>query len=103
MPAFGLKIFWCFTHIRKIHFSSEGVMVWADLDKSVIFSGDSPKTCTYQSDEHGRKLYKHFCPTCGTTVSLTTERFPSGRVMMIGTLDYPSLVKVDTHMFADST
>jgi len=71
------------------------------LDESVIFSGDSPKTYTYQSDEHGRKLYKHFCPTCGTTVSLTTERFPSGRVMMIGTLDDPSLVKVDTHMFAD--
>ena len=78
-------------------------MVWADLDESVIFSGDSPKTCTYHSDEHGRKLYKHFCTTCGTTDSLTTERFPSGRVMMIGTLDYPSLVKVDTHMFADST
>ena len=87
------------------------------LDESVIFSGDSPKTYTYQSDEHGRKLYKHFCPTCGTTVSLTTERFhdsaawksvsltterfPSGRVMMIGTLDDPSLVKVDTQMFAD--
>jgi hypothetical protein len=71
------------------------------LDESVNFSGDTPKTYTYQSDEHGRKLYKHFCPTCGTTVSLTTERFPSGRVMMIGTLDDPSLVKVDTHMFAD--
>ena len=71
------------------------------LDESVIFSGDSPKTYTYQSDEHGRKLYKHFCPTCGTTVSLTTERFPSGRVMMIGTLDDPSLVKMDIHMFAD--
>ena len=71
------------------------------LDESVIFSGDTPQTYTYQSDEHGRKLYKHFCPTCGTTVSLTTERFPSGRVMMIGTLDDPTLVKVDTHMFAD--
>ena len=71
------------------------------LDESVIFSGDSPKTYTYESDEHGRKLFKHFCPNCGTTVSLTTERFPGGRVMMIGTLDDPSLVKVDTHMFAD--
>jgi hypothetical protein len=71
------------------------------LDENVIFSGDSPQTYTYQSDEHGRKLYKHFCATCGTTVSLTTERFPGGRVMMIGTLDDPSQVKVDIHMFAD--
>jgi len=57
------------------------------LDESVIFSGDSPKTYTYRSEEHGRKLFKHFCPSCGTTLSLTTERFPEGRVMMIGTLD----------------
>jgi hypothetical protein len=48
------------------------------LDESVIFSGDSPKTYTYRS-----------------------ERFPEGRVMMIGTLDDPSLVDVKTHMFVD--
>ena len=71
------------------------------LDESVIFSGDSPKTYTYRSEEHGRKLFKHFCPSCGTTLSLTTERFPEGRVMMIGTLDDPSLVDVKTHMFVD--
>ena len=71
------------------------------LDKNVIFSGEAPKTYIYQSDEHGRKIYKHFCPTCGTTVSITTEKFPSGRFMMIGTLDDPSLVNVNTHIFAD--
>lgn len=37
---------------------------------------------------------RHYSLTCN-------ERFTSGRVMMIGTLDDPSLVKVDTHMFAD--
>jgi hypothetical protein len=71
------------------------------LDESVIFLGETPKTYTYQSHAHGRKLYKHFCPTCGTTISVTTERFPGGRVMMIGTLDDPSLVDVKTHMFAE--
>ena len=71
------------------------------LDESVIFSGELPQTYTYQSDAHGRKLYKHFCSTCGTTVSMTSERFPSARVMMIGTLDDPSLVKVDTQMFTE--
>jgi len=32
-----------------------------------------------------RELYIHFCPTCSTQITATTERFPDRRVMMIGT------------------
>ena len=56
---------------------------------------------TYKSVEHGRELYKYFCPDCGTTISLKTERFPERQVIMIGTLDDPSQIELSTHMFAE--
>ena len=59
------------------------------------------KTYIYTSPEHGRSLNIHFCPSCGTTVTVTTDRFPEAQVMMLGTLDDPSSIKVEMHMFAD--
>ena len=69
----------------------------------VQFNDGELRTYTYKSDEHGRELNIHFCPTCSTQVTVTTERFPDRRVMMIGTLDDPSLIDVNTHMFADES
>jgi hypothetical protein len=64
-------------------------------------SGKEFKVYTYKSDEHGRHLYKNFCPDCGTTISLKTQRFPERQVIMLGTLDDPSQVQLSTHMFAE--
>jgi hypothetical protein len=69
----------------------------------VQFNDGELRTYTYKSYEHGRELYIHFCPTCSTQVTATTERFPDRRVMMIGTLDDPSQIDVSTHMFADES
>ena len=44
---------------------------------------------------------KNFCSDCGTTISLKTERFPERRVIMIGTLDDPSQIALNTHMFVE--
>jgi hypothetical protein len=32
-------------------------------------------------------LWRHFCPVCGSAVSITLDRFPTIRSMMGGTLD----------------
>ena len=73
----------------------------AILNENVELIGKSFSIYTYKSVEHGRKLYKNFCPDCGTTISLKTERFPERQVIMIGTLDDPSQIELSTHMFAE--
>jgi hypothetical protein len=71
------------------------------LNENVEISGKDFSVYTYQSVEHGRELYKNFCPDCGTTISLKTERFPDRQVIMIGTLDDPSQIELSTHMFVE--
>ena len=73
----------------------------AILNEHVELIGKDFSVYTYKSVEHGRELYKNFCPDCGTTISLKTERFPERQVIMIGTLDDPSQIELSTHMFAD--
>ena len=73
----------------------------AILNKNVELIGKDFSVYTYKSVEHGRELYKNFCPDCGTTISLKTERFPERQVIMIGTLDDPSQIELSTHMFAE--
>ena len=73
----------------------------AILNENVELIGKSFSVYTYKSVEHGRELYKNFCPDCGTTISLKTKRFPERQVIMIGTLDDPSQIELSTHMFAE--
>ena len=73
----------------------------AILNENVELIGKDFSVYTYKSVEHGRELYKYFCPDCGTTISLKTERFPERQVIMIGTLDDPSQIELNTHMFAE--
>ena len=35
----------------------------------------------------GNGLYRHFCPTCGSAVMITLDRYPEIRSMMGGTVD----------------
>ncbi len=73
----------------------------AVLNENVEIFGKDFSIYTYKSVEHGRELYKNFCPDCGTTISLKTERFPERQVIMIGTLDNPSQIALSTHMFVE--
>jgi hypothetical protein len=46
------------------------------------------KLTTYESRLDGKnRLWRHFCPICGSAVSITLERYPGIRSMMGGTLD----------------
>lgn len=37
--------------------------------------------------EDGAGLYRHFCPTCGSAIMITLDRYPDIRSIMGGTLD----------------
>ena len=58
----------------------------------VIFPRDAVtiegKLTTYETRLDGKnRLSRHFCPTCGSAVSITLDSYPEIRSMMGGTLD----------------
>jgi hypothetical protein len=71
------------------------------LAKAVAFEG-APSTYTYRSPDHGRLLHYAFCPTCGTRLGVTLERFPGVQIIYAGTYDNSSWVKPDSHIFTRS-
>ncbi|MES2635026.1 MAG: GFA family protein [Pseudomonadota bacterium] len=56
----------------------------------------------HRSDVSGKKVYVHFCPTCGTTVGLTFERWPDLRAISRGCYDDPNAVEVSSHIWTRS-
>jgi hypothetical protein len=42
---------------------------------------------SYETAVSGQALQRHFCPVCGSAVSITLDRYPEIRSMMGGTLD----------------
>ncbi len=58
----------------------------------VIFPRDAVtiegKLAIYETRLDGKnRLWRHFCPVCGSAVSITLDRYPEIRSMMDGTLD----------------
>jgi hypothetical protein len=46
------------------------------------------KLATYEATLDGKnRLWRHFCPTCGSAISITLDRYPGIRSIMGGTLD----------------
>ncbi|MGH6709697.1 MAG: GFA family protein [Bradyrhizobium sp.] len=72
------------------------------LRTAVSFDGAPPSTYTYLSPDHGRQLHYTFCPTCGTRLGVTLERFPALQIIYAGTYNDPSWVKPDSHIFTRS-
>ena len=54
------------------------------------------------SDGSHKKVFVHFCPNCGTTVSLTFERWPEMRGISRGCYDDPNAVEVSSHIWTQS-
>ena len=54
------------------------------------------------SDGNKKKVFVHFCPNCGTTVSLTFERWPEIRGSSRGCCDNPNAVEVSSHIWTQS-
>jgi hypothetical protein len=55
-----------------------------------------------QLDGSHKKVFVHFCPNCGTTVSLTFERWPDVRGISRGCYDDPNAVTVTSHIWTRS-
>jgi hypothetical protein len=47
-------------------------------------------------------VYVHFCPRCGTTVSLSFERWPQVRGISRGAFDEPDSVSITSHIWTES-
>lgn len=60
------------------------------------------KSYEHRSDESNRQLRMEFCPTCGTTVTLTVKVRPGARGVAGGTFDDPSWLKIERHSWTRS-
>lgn len=56
----------------------------------------------HRSDGSGKKVYVHFCPTCGTTIGLTFERWPEIRAISRGCYDDPNEVEITSNIWTRS-
>ena len=69
---------------------------------AVQFNGGEMKRYEHVSDGSRKKVWVHFCANCGTTVSLTFERWPDIRGIARGCYDDPDAVTVSSHIWTRS-
>ena len=70
--------------------------------EDVTFQGTPLQVYEHQSDGSGQTIQVQFCPKCGTTVSLTFDRFPTVRAISRGTFDDPNWVVPGAQLFTRS-
>jgi hypothetical protein len=69
---------------------------------AVQFDGDMMRRYDHRSDGSGKLVHLHFCATCGTTLTLTFERWPEYRAISRGTFDDPNWVSIDANIWTRS-
>ena len=69
---------------------------------AVQFNGGQMRRYEHVSDGSRKKVWVHFCANCGTTVSLTFERWPQVRGMSRGVFDEPDSVTITSHIWTSS-
>ena len=69
---------------------------------AVQFNSGKLSSYEHLSDGSNKKVFVHFCPNCGTTVSLTFERWPDIRGISRGCYDDPNAVTVSSHIWTRS-
>ena len=69
---------------------------------AVQFNDGELRQYAHVSAGSQKKVFVHFCPTCGTTVGLTFERWPDVRAISRGCYDDPSAVEVTSHIWTES-
>ena len=72
------------------------------LMDAVSFNGGTLSQYEHLSEGSKKKVFVHFCPNCGTTVSLTFERWPDVRGISRGCYDDPDAVTVSSHIWTQS-
>jgi len=56
----------------------------------------------HKSESSEKAVHVHFCAKCGTTVTLTFERWPEYRAISRGTFDAPDWVPIGSHIWTES-
>jgi hypothetical protein len=69
---------------------------------AVQFDGDPMRRYDHRSDGSAKLVHLHFCASCGTTVTLTFERWPEYRAISRGTFDDPNWVSIDANIWTRS-
>lgn len=69
---------------------------------AVVFNAGALSSYAHTSSTSQKKVFVHFCPHCGTTVSLTFERWPEVRGISRGCYDDPNAVEVSSHIWTRS-
>jgi len=69
---------------------------------AVEFNGGEIRRHAHTSDGSGSKVYVEFCPTCGTTLGLSFERWPDLRAISRGCYDDPNAVDITAHIWTRS-
>lgn len=69
---------------------------------AVAFNDGQLSSYEHISDNSKKKVFVHFCSNCGTTVSLTFERWPDIRGISRGCYDDPNAVEVTSHIWTRS-
>jgi hypothetical protein len=69
---------------------------------AVQFNNGKMRTYEHVSDASNKKVFVHFCENCGTTVSLSFERWPDVRGIARGCYDNPDAVTVSSHIWTRS-
>ena len=69
---------------------------------AVQFNAGRLKSYEHVSDSSNKKVFVHFCANCGSTVSLTFERWPDVRAIARGCYDDPNAVAVSSHIWTRS-
>lgn len=69
---------------------------------AVQFNDGRMNCYEHVSDGSNQKVFVHFCANCGTTVSLTFERWPDIRGIARGCYDDPNAVTVSSHIWTRS-
>ena len=69
---------------------------------AVSLSGISPSSYAHRSEGSSQLVHVHFCPRCGSTVSLTFERWPQVRGLSRGAFDEPNSVNIGSHIWTES-
>jgi hypothetical protein len=69
---------------------------------AVLFNTGKLSSYEHLSDGSNKKVFVHFCPNCGTTVSLTFERWPDIRGISRGCYDDPNAVTLSSHIWTRS-
>lgn len=69
---------------------------------AVQFNEGELRQYEHVSDGSKKKVNVHFCPSCGTTVGLTFERWPDVRAISRGCYDDPNAVEITSHIWTRS-